>query len=360
MANEFYARKGLAIATASVAFASGPTQNTKYLVLGDDAIVRWATASAVSGGGGGGGTGTAGTSGTSGTRGTSGTSGQAGSSGTSGQLGSSGTSGTSGTRGTSGTSGTSGTRGTSGTSGKTPVQGATYQFDASTTAIDQVIPAQGGFAYYRYSGFSYQNIPGGGGGTLNDVEFIQLTKTSVAPESLYLWDWFKTFNGVGTNVTYNGITYETSTSLQKGYLRIRSSTDNTYNIFKVVAMGYYAGVNTQYPSTSASPNYYLAVHDELVNNIINIFVDYIGSTPADFPTDNEQAYIDFSVSASNLFNQAIVADPAWSFQINDGATPANLASFGISFNGRNSVFLNSFTRNIRGMTSSTGVTVLGW
>ena len=44
MANEFFVRKGLAIATSSVATASGATQATKYLVLGNDSIVRWATA----------------------------------------------------------------------------------------------------------------------------------------------------------------------------------------------------------------------------------------------------------------------------------------------------------------------------
>ena len=45
MANEFFVRKGLAIATSSVATASGVTQSSKYLVVGDDNIVRWASAS---------------------------------------------------------------------------------------------------------------------------------------------------------------------------------------------------------------------------------------------------------------------------------------------------------------------------
>jgi len=45
MANEFFVRKGLAIATSSVATASGASQSSKYLVVGDDNIVRWASAS---------------------------------------------------------------------------------------------------------------------------------------------------------------------------------------------------------------------------------------------------------------------------------------------------------------------------
>ena len=45
MANEFFVRKGLAIATSSVATASGASQSTKYLVIGEDNIVRWASAS---------------------------------------------------------------------------------------------------------------------------------------------------------------------------------------------------------------------------------------------------------------------------------------------------------------------------
>jgi hypothetical protein len=47
MANEFFVRKGLAIATSSVATASGASQSSKYLVVGDDNIVRWASASSV-------------------------------------------------------------------------------------------------------------------------------------------------------------------------------------------------------------------------------------------------------------------------------------------------------------------------
>jgi len=44
MANEFFFKKGLAIATASVATASGASQSNRYLVLGDDNIVRNAPA----------------------------------------------------------------------------------------------------------------------------------------------------------------------------------------------------------------------------------------------------------------------------------------------------------------------------
>ncbi len=105
MANEFYVRKGLAIATASVATASGPTQATKYLVVGDDNIVRWATASV--------------TSGVSGSNGSNGTSG---------------TSGTSGTRGTSGTSGTSGVNGVNGAQGESA--GIPYTFSTSSQQSD--------------------------------------------------------------------------------------------------------------------------------------------------------------------------------------------------------------------------------
>ena len=118
MANEFYVRKGLAIATSSIATASGATQATKYLVVGDDSVIRWATASVTSG-----------VSGTSGIDGTSGTSG------------SSGTSGTSGVSGTSGTSGSSGVQGES--------AGIPYNYITSGTLSD---PGSGNLKFIS-SGF---------------------------------------------------------------------------------------------------------------------------------------------------------------------------------------------------------------
>ena len=127
MANEFYVRKGLAIATSSIATASGATQATKYLVVGDDSVIRWATASV--------------TSGVSGTSGIDGTSGTSGSSGTSGTSGSSGTSGTSGVSGTSGTSGSSGVQGES--------AGIPYNYITSGTLSD---PGSGNLKFIS-SGF---------------------------------------------------------------------------------------------------------------------------------------------------------------------------------------------------------------
>jgi len=354
MANEFYIRKGLAIATMSVATASGSTQSTRYLVLGNDNIVRWATASA-----------------------------------TGGVSGSNGTSGTSGTRGTSGTSGTSGTRGpsgTSGTSGTTPIQGASFIFDTSNQINTIGTGAvQGYFSYWQETSSSSGTDITTLGFDVSKVNKIQITKGSIASENLKLWDWFKSFNGTGNTANFGNPTpnvpYSYNTNLEKGYLRIRSSSDNTYNIFKVVAKGYYSLGQTPVipPSTyietglnsTIVPKYYLAVWDSEVNNggavgnndiygILNIYVDYIGTVQASVsPTDNEQCYIDFSTSLANIYNQVIVADPAYSFQINDGQTPANLDAYGLAINNRNSLFLNNLTRNIKGATGSRDTTLIG-
>ena len=352
MANEFYIRKGLSIASASVATASGASQSTKYLVIGDDSIVRWATAST----GGGGGTGT---SGTSGTRGTSGTSGKA------------------------GTSGTRGTSGTSGTSGNTPIQGASYKFDGTTT-YNVILSAGsfGGFSYWQETPTTNTIIPANG--NLSLVNKIQITKSS--QESQYMWDWFKSFNGTGggtylytsvfgyssTAPTPN-VPYSYSSTLTKGYLRVRSTIDSTYNIFKVVGMGYYSpsggGLPVVFSSmTAATGGYYLAALDNIADNggtdalsgIVNIYVDYVGSTTQATPSDNEDCFIDFSTSLANLYNQVIVANPAYSFQINDGQNPANLDAFGLAVNSRNSIHINNFTRNILGFTGSRDTTVLGY
>ena len=330
MANEFYARKGLAIATASVATASGASQSTRYLVLGNDSIVRWATAST--------------------------------------------------------TGGPAGPAGATGPGGSQTIA-IEYKFEANTSQATSMFPAIGSFTYWKGTSNS-----GSGAvvSNLADVQFISITLQDI--NGISNEAFFKSLNSyaTGSNTTSNvtitvsgtPTTYTVSNSTVKGYLRIRSTTDSTYNLFKVVSRGYYfnlgdtnftldSGPTSPIAPQAVGPNgafYNLAAMDqELVNGgslssgagLYFIWVDYVGSISQGKPSDEENCYIDFSTSLANLYNQVIVASPAFSFQINDGQNPANLAAFGVAQFSSNSLYLNN-SSDKRGGTSSQNNTFVGF
>jgi hypothetical protein len=344
MANEFFVRKGLAIATASVATASGASQSTKYLVVGDDSIVRWATASTTGGG-----------------------------------------VGTVGPRGATGATGPAGSTGATGPAGSQAIA-IEYKFEATTSQATSMSPTVGSFTYWKGTSNA------GSGQVVTDlstVQFISITLQDI--NGISNEAFFKSLNSyaTGSNTTSNvtisvsgtSTTYTVSNSTVKGYLRIRSTTDSTYNLFKVVSRGYYfnlgdtnfadSGPTSPISPQAVGPNgafYNLAAMDqELANGgslsagagLYFIWVDYVGSTSEGNPSDGENCYIDFSTSLANLYNQVIVASPAFSFQINDGQNPANLAAFGVAQFSSNSLYLNNSSR-LRAGTSSFNNTFVGF
>ena len=173
-------------------------------------------------------------------------------------------------------------------------------------------------------------------------------------------------NGTGFTGTYNSVSYSYSKYLTKGYISIRNASNVIHN-FKVVSKGWYSSLtspNDRPSGTTAfnslatpanDPLYWLAVVEEGVSNIVSIYVDYVGST----------SYTSFNDADSVVISQSsvlpiTVASPAFSFQINDGQSPAGLDSFGLAINGRNSLHLNNYTRNIFGSTGSKDATVIGY
>ena len=300
MANEFYIRKGLAIATASVAFASGLTQSTRYLVLGNDNIVRWATAS---------------------------------------------------------TSGGSSAINTN----------ANYQFD-DTAGVNTVNPDPGGFTYW--------NENNAGGPVLNLSGTFSVSHMKIKINDLSNTNneaFFLSINGTGNtgNWTENAIvkTYNYSTDMTKGYIAMRSLSGTKLHVFRAVARGWWAaggpggltGANSLWPSTNPTTvDYYICALNAQVNNFYEIHVVYEGYINTSLnPVDNEQYNFSFTPGSYNPYMDIMVAAPAYSFQINDGGSPANLGAYGLSINNRGSIFLNGLSSRIRGATGSRDVTILG-
>lgn len=300
MANEFYIRKGLAIATASVAFASGPTQSTRYLVLGNDNIVRWATAS---------------------------------------------------------TSGGSSVINTN----------ANYQFD-DTAGVNTVNPDPGGFTYW--------NENNAGGPVLNLSGTFSVSHMKIKINDLSNTNneaFFLSINGTGNtgNWTENAIvkTYNYSTDMTKGYIAMRSLSGTKLHVFRAVARGWWAAggpggltvANSLWPSTNPTTiDYYICALNAQVNNFYEIHVVYEGYINTSLnPVDNEQYNFSFTPGSYNPYMDIMVAAPAYSFQINDGGSPANLGAYGLSINNRGSIFLNGLSSRIRGATGSRDTTILG-
>lgn len=177
--------------------------------------------------------------------------------------------------------------------------------------------------------------------------------------------WLRSLNGTGFTATYNSISYSYSKYLTKGYISIRNASNVIHN-FKVVSLGWYSsavtpsdrpsGTSTFNSLTSANdPQYWLAVVDDAVNNLMSIYVDYVGSTSYTSFTDADSVVISQSSTLP-----ITVAQPSFSFQISDGQSPAGLDAFGLAINGRNSIHLNNYTRNIFGSTGSRDATVIGY
>jgi len=197
MGNEFFARKGLALGTAS----ETATDN-RILIYGADGVLKYRTD--ISG---------TGTSGTSGTRGTS---------------------------GTSGIQGTSGTRGTSGTSGSQgPSSGLLYNFISSGTMAD---PGVSNFKLIRTSSFSnVTNI------YINEIDNLSVIQTS------YLFGI-----GVGDYIIIRG---NDNSTTNFGILYVTSKTDvGSYWDFGVSVISgnwnlnssYLCSISIQFSGTSGS------------------------------------------------------------------------------------------------------------
>ena len=227
-----------------------------------------------------------------------------------------------------------------------------------------ISPDPGAFTYWDEGSSSSISTQA----ALPNVQYLVIKKSDINNKDCE--QFFLSFNGTGTTKTWteNSVTttYTTSLDITKGYLRIRSTSDNTYNVFKVVAKGYYNGggggpVDPLFSATTTSTgDYYLSVIDAELNNLMEIYVVYVGSTTQDCPVDSEQCLLEFSLTLSGIYNQAIVSDPKYSFQINDGQTPPNLDSFGLAQNFKNSIYLNNTTSKIAGATGGSDNSIFGY
>ena len=138
---------------------------------------------------------------------------------------------------------------------------------------------------------TYHNLAGSGpygGGNLQDVAIICIHNLDI--NLVEQAGFFLSLNGSGggsglvpaevagsgffTSIP-NGYTY--STAIQKGLLRIKSTTTSVVNVFRVVAVDFY------YPAMT-SPAQYLAVNYRILYNqgqgtmgVFRIYVDYVGS-----------------------------------------------------------------------------------
>jgi len=230
-----------------------------------------------------------------------------------------------------------------------------WRFDESTS-INTVNPSTGGFAYWEETTISRTNQS-----NLTLVNRIQLTKSTL--NGVDMDSWLKSLNGTGFTGTLNSVSHTYSKTLTKGYISIRNSSNVVHN-FKVVAEGWYSSAVTpndrpsgtstfnSLTSTSNDPEYWLAVQDDNVNQLLSIYVDYMGSTYTSF-SDSDDVVISKSETPP-----ITVAQPALTFQISDGNS--GLDAFGLAINGRNSLHLNNYTRSILGSTGSRDATVIGY